>query len=148
MGTPYHCVPYGKQLSGPHVYKGFHQRTTPLCGYTQPLCTVLENFQGHIVNKGFPIYKNIHFQDPMFIRGSPYKTAHITTVWAHTTMSHITTLWAYATNTLLNFDGPMENNCQGPILIRVSSIWMKAENHFVNRHNHYVHPTPTPPVSQ
>ena len=41
----------------------------PLCVHTQSLCTLLEN----------------NFQGPMFIRGSPYKTTHITTVWAHTT---------------------------------------------------------------
>ena len=42
----------------------------------------------------------------------------------------------------------MENNCQGPIFIRVSPIWMIVQNHFVDRHNHYVHPTLTPTVSQ
>ena len=42
----------------------------------------------------------------------------------------------------------MENNCQSPIFIRVSPIWMIIQNHFVDRHNHYVHPTLTPTVSQ
>ena len=42
----------------------------------------------------------------------------------------------------------LENNCQGPIFIRVSPIWMMAQNHFVSRHNHYVHATLTPTMSQ
>ena len=42
----------------------------------------------------------------------------------------------------------MVNNCQGAIFIRVSPIWMIVQNHFVDRHNHYVHPTLTPTVSQ
>ena len=41
----------------------------PLWVHTQSLCTLLEN----------------NLQGPMFIRGSPYKTTHITTVWPHTT---------------------------------------------------------------
>ena len=45
------------------------QHKQPLCGHSQPLCTLLGS----------------NFQDPMFIRGSPYKTIHITTVWVHTT---------------------------------------------------------------
>ena len=46
----------------------------PLCVHTQSLCTLLEN----------------NFQGPMFIKGSPYKTTHITTVWAHTTTMYPT----------------------------------------------------------
>ena len=41
----------------------------------------------------------------------------------------------------------MENNCQGPIFIGVAPIWMIVQNHFVDRHNHYV-PTLTPTGSQ
>ena len=40
----------------------------------------------------------------------------------------------------------MENNCEGPVLIRVSPIWKITQNHFVSRQNHYVHPTPTTTV--
>ena len=40
-----------------------------LRGHSQRLCTLLES----------------NFQDPMFLRVSPYKTTHITSLWAHTT---------------------------------------------------------------
>ena len=47
VGTRNHCVGQytskttGKQLSEPHLYKGFpptHQHTQSLCGYMEPLC--------------------------------------------------------------------------------------------------------------
>ena len=41
----------------------------------------------------------------------------------------------------------LENNFQGPMLIRVSPIWMMTQNHFVGSHNNYVHATPAPTVA-
>ena len=76
------CHNIGKQLSGPHVNKGFpymDDGTKPLCGQ---ICVTI-----------------------------------------------------------------LENNCQDPVLIRVSPRWMMTQNHFVGRHNHYVHATPTPTVA-
>ena len=42
----------------------------------------------------------------------------------------------------------MESNCQGPMLIRVSSIWKITQNHFVGRQNHYIHRTRITTVTQ
>ena len=49
----------------------------------------------------------------MFIRGFPYKTTHITTVWAHTT------------NTLLesNFQGPMFIRGSPYKTIHITTVW-------------------------
>ena len=76
-GSPYKTTPSWKAtfrfpyLSGTPPIK---QLTLPLCGHSQPLCTLLEN----------------NFQGPMFIRGSPYKTTHIATVWALITTVYTT----------------------------------------------------------
>ena len=40
----------------------------------------------------------------------------------------------------------IENNRQGPVLIRISLTWMITQNHFVDRQNYYVHPTLTTTV--
>ena len=76
--THYHCV--GTHNHSVHYWKAtfrtpclygvppVKQHTFPLYGHSQPLCTLLEN----------------NFQGRMFIRGSPYKITHITTVWALT----------------------------------------------------------------
>ena len=88
------CHNIAKQLSGPHVYKGFpymDDHTKQLRGQTQPLRT-----------------RNSH--------------------------THSVTI--------------LENNCQGHMLIRVSPRWIMAQNHFLSRHNHYVHPTATPTVER
>ena len=42
------------------------------------------------VNSSVKTYWKTTFKGPMFIRGSPYKTTHITTVWGKTTLrSHV-----------------------------------------------------------
>ena len=99
-------------------------------------------------------YWKTTFKGPMFIRGSPYNTTHITTVWAHTT-----TVWADETTVWVNspvktywktpVKGPMfirgspykiihittvwtlENNFQGTMFIRVPPIKQLPSVEFV-----------------
>ena len=116
----------GKQLSKPHVYQG---KTEPLCKNIKPL---RENQQpqprcGHTFSTTQPLRKfwhkigttmwspclsvlfpsNQQHTEPlltktMYIRVSPHKRTHITTVWAHTCTVYT------------------ESNCQGPMFIRGS----------------------------
>ena len=110
---PFKSTTHRSIVNKDHVYSHTKQHTQPLCEHTQPLYTLMEsNFQGPVFIRGFP-YKTTHitnvwapennFRGTMFIRGSPYKTTHITTMWAHSTY------------TLL------KGNFQGPMFIRVSS---------------------------
>ena len=104
----------GKQLSGPHVYKGFpsiknthnhyvgthnhclpYWKTTlrtpclpgppPLFLLTTQTTTVRADETTVWVNSSVKTYWKSTFKDPIFIKGFPLWKTHIITVWAHTT---------------------------------------------------------------
>ena len=68
-----------------------------LCGHKQPLCG-LTQIKSLLEN---------NFQDPIFIKGSPFKT-------------QTNTVWLRKTTRFMHHKSPLENNFQGPIFIRGS----------------------------
>ena len=62
------------------------QHKQPLCGHTETLCGLIlsedQSTSSSMFQSLCTLMEN-NFQGPIFIRGSPYKTAHIPTVWAH-----------------------------------------------------------------
>ena len=88
---PFKSTTHRSIVNKDHVYSHTKQHTQPLCEHTQPLYTLMES----------------NFQGPMFIRGSPYKIIHITTVWT------------------------LENNFQGTMFIRVPPIKQLPSVEFV-----------------
>ena len=125
-----------------------------MCGHTRPLCTLLEKqlsesrvYQGRPllllttqtttvwadettvwVNSSVKIYWKTIFQGPMFIRGSPYNTTHITTVWAHTTTvwADETTVWVKSpvkTYWKTPFKGPMFIRGSPYKTIHITPVW-------------------------
>ena len=117
----------GKQLSAPHVNKGFPTLwadiTTTYPHNPHPPChNIGKQLSAPHIYKGFP-YMDDHTK-PLCGQTKPLRTRN--------THTHRGTI--------------LENNCQGPMFIRVSPIWMKAQNHFVGRHNRNLHATLTPTV--
>ena len=72
---------------------------------------------------------------PMFIRGSPYRTTHITTVWAHTT-----TVWVHTTAVYTNVKRLSRPHVyQGfPLLNNINNYCLGSHN-FVGTHNYSLH---------
>ena len=93
VGTHNHCVPYWKTTFRAPCLPG----PLSLLLLTTQTTTVWAEETTVWVNSSVKTYWKTTFKGPMFIRGSPYNTTHITTVWAHTT-----TVWADETTVWVN----------------------------------------------
>ena len=127
--------------SGKNEKTNFRKKVNPLFSFfpkkVNSLFSEKNCLIGPICNSSVKIYWKTTFKDPMFIRGSPYNTTHITTVWAHTT-----TVWADETTVWVNpsvktywktpFKGPMFIRGSPYKTIHITPVWLHTTTVYPN----------------